>query len=447
FIVGGAVVVFVSFLLVLPRAVGPEAAADVESSHREEAPPPASRIGASIAALVLLLLMLSGWAGSQEPGENIISTAFWLLIWVVMPISCALLGNWTATVNPFAGLARLADRDAVRRRLLGGPAVRWPDWLGWWPSVILFFVVATGELVFNALATVPRVTAWGLLAYALLSAAGGVIVGADAWLARGEIFSVLFGTWGRLGLFRFGAPGPRGFGGGLRAPFEPSVSRITFVLLLLVSVSFDGLLTTDAWRSARGHLPLGIAPGTAPYLALTTMALVVLLLVAWALFGGFAAAVRAVGRMPHSVIQVLAGLLPSLLPIALGYLIAHNAEYIAINGQLLIPLAGNPAGLGWHLLPAPFDDSYAINANILPSGVVWYLQVALIIGVHIAAVVMAHRFLGRAARTVGLARRSEAPWVIAMVAYTMTSLWLLAQPLVEEGVTAALRWSTALLRA
>jgi hypothetical protein len=141
---------------------------------------------------------------------------------------------------------------------------------------------------------------------------------------------------------------------------------------------------------------------------------------------------------------VLTGLLPSLLPIAFGYLVAHNAEYLAINGQLFIPLLGNPAGIaGVKLLPPPFNDSYEINPNLLPSSVVWYLQVALIIFVHIAAVVLAHRFLTRASRSVAAARRSEWPWIVAMVGYTMTSLWLLAQPLVQETSAAALRATVA----
>jgi hypothetical protein len=38
------------------------------------------------------------------------------------------------------------------------------------------------------------------------------------------------------------------------------------------------------------------------------------------------------------------------------------------------------------------------------------------------------------ARTEGQARRAEWPWIAAMVGYTMTSLWLLAQPIVREGI-------------
>ncbi|MGH9121364.1 MAG: hypothetical protein ACRDYC_05380, partial [Acidimicrobiales bacterium] len=253
------------------------------------------------------------------------------------------------------------------------------------------------------------------------------------WLARGELFSVLFATWGKLGWWRFGAPGKRGFGGGLAVPFEASVSRVTFVLLMMTSVAFDGLLSTPAWKNFRLTLPSAIKVGSLPYLLLSTAAFLTLLLVAWLLFGLFSLGVRKVGRLDISFIQTVGGLLPTLLPIAFAYLVAHNFEYLLINGQLLIPLAGDPAGLHWNLLPYPFNDSYVLNANIISSGVVWYTQCVLIVVVHVAAVVMAHRFLGRTARTPELARKSEWPWIVAMVAYTMSSLWLLAQPLVQDA--------------
>ncbi len=340
-------------------------------------------------------------------------------------------------MNPFAALARLCDRPALRASLLGDDGVvTWPRWLGWWPAVVLFFTVACGELIYNGTATMPAFTAWGLFVYAVVNAAAGMLFGAQVWADRGELFSVLFATWGRLGWFRLGAAGKRGFGGGLRAPFDAHVSRVTFVLLLLVSVSYDGLLSTPAWKTLRTQISLsGIE-----FQLLETVAFVLLALVAWALFGGFAALVRHFGDTQRSTLQVLAGLVPSLLPIAFGYLVAHNAEYLVINGQLFIPLLGNPAGLdGVHLLPAPFNDSYEINPNLLPSSVVWYFQVALIIVVHIAAVVLAHRYLARASRSHTRARASEWPWIVAMVGYTMTSLWLLAQPLVQETSSTAVR--------
>src|SRR5207249_7822060 len=126
-------------------------------------------------------------------------------------------------------------------------------------------------------------------------------------------------TWGRLGYFRFGAPGHRGFFGGLGRPFEASISRLTFVLMLLVSVSFDGLLATPAWKDVVGRLPDSLRPGAAGYTVLLLVVFVGLVLLIWALFTGFAAAVSAVGHLDEPLINVIAVLIPSLVPIAFGY--------------------------------------------------------------------------------------------------------------------------------
>lgn len=430
FIVGGAAVVFLTFLLVLPTAVRPLPAGGPQAGERvglRRAP-----VRSAIAWIVVAGLAVIGWIGSQTIAENILPTAFWLLIWIAVPISCGLIGDWTRPVNPFAAVARLADRDGLRHTLLATTRrFGWPERLGFWPAAALFFVLASGELVYNGTATVPSVTATAIAAYFALNGLMGLLVGAEAWTARGEVFSVVWATWGRLGWWRFGAPGRHGFLGGLEVPFEATASRMTIVLLLLMSVTFDGLLSTPGWKSLETKLPM--APGTASFLLFETAVFAALVGVAWLLFGGFAAAVRAAGRLDISWLETITGLMRSLLPISFGYLVAHNLDYLVINGQLLIPLLGNPVGWeGVSLLPPPFNDSYEINPNVLPSAVLWYFEVVLIVLVHIAAVFEAHRFLGRTARTVRDARRSEWPWIVAMVGYTMTSLWLLAQPVVQE---------------
>jgi hypothetical protein len=217
----------------------------------------------------------------------------------------------------------------------------------------------------------------------------------------------------------------------LHWPFEASVSRLTFVLMLLVSVSFDGLLATPAWKNLVSQLPDSLRPGSPAYTVLLLVVFVLLVGVIWGLFAGFAAAVRAVGHLDEPFLQVVSGLLPSLVPIAFGYLLAHNFDYLAINGQLLIHQASDPFGMGLNLFGTV---NYEPNRNLVPTAVVWYFEIALIIGVHIAAVVLAHGYLGRVARTERQGRRAEWPWIAAMVGYTMTSLWLLAQPIVQEGV-------------
>jgi hypothetical protein len=433
FVLGGAFVVLLSFVVVYRRAV----ADDPEAAPEDVVVPPrAGRMASAASVLVLALLVLAGVLGSQEVSENILPTTFWLLAWVAVPLSCGVLGDWTGPVNPFAAIARAAGAPGVRRLVLGrSEPLAWSARRAWWISGGVYALVVVGELIVNGVATLPRVTAVGLVGYGIVCAAGAVVVGAEAWTSRAEMFTVVLATWGRLGWWRFRAPGRRGFGGGLEVAFQACPGRVVGVLLLLVSVSFDGVLSTSQWSRLTAGLPAGWAPGTGGYQVFATLALGMLTVATLAVFGIFAVgAGRAAGRR-IGVVAALTGLLPSLLPIAFGYLLAHYLQYVLINGQLLAPLLGNPVGSpSWPLhLPYPFTDDYEVNTGVMPTSVVWYVQIIVIVVAHIVAVVLAHRHLALSAPAPRQARRSEWPWLVAMVGYTMLSLWLLAQPLIEQA--------------
>jgi hypothetical protein len=381
----------------------------------------------ALAVAVTGALAWVGFVGAQEVSDNLLPLVFWLLVWIAVPLSCGLLGDWTAPVNPFLFLSQLGDSERLRRTLLARRSpLPWPERLGWWPATALLLLLACGELVVNLTATQPRVIATGLVVYALACVLGGLLFGAS-WLRRGEVFTVLFATWGRLGWFRFGAPGRRGFGGGLDEPFAPVPSRAAFVLLLLISVNVDGLLATPWWagveRDQGGDLEL--------FRFATFLALAGLLAVA---FGGFAYGSARLGRHGERPLPALTGLLPSMLPIAYAYLLAHNLQYLLVNGQLLPTLLGNPVGEPWWPVdpPYPFDGEFAPDPGFLPSAVYWYVGLAAIVGAHGLAVLLAHRYLHARAADRRTAEASEYPWLVAMVGYTMLSLVLIAQPLETE---------------
>jgi hypothetical protein len=428
FVLGGAAVVAVSFLIVLPTRVSPAPQPVADRTAVRHVP-----ATAGVPALVILaLLCWAGLAGSQEIPENILPTLFWVYVWVVLPLLCGILGDFTSGSNAFGFLAQLGDRIAA---LAGrASAAAWPRWLGWWPAVVLAGLGTLAELVFNASATLPRFIAWMLLAYSALCVVMGAVFGANAWRGRGELFTVLLATWGRLGWFRFGAPGRRGFAGGLEAPFERTLSRTVFVLLLLASISFDGILSTPQWtRFEHRAVSVGNLHGQELLRCVSFVAVIATL---YMVFGLFAAAVRLAGGRQWTLSGTLSGLLPSMVPIAFGYLLAHYVQYVLINGQLILPLLGAPGGEATNLhLPYPFNDDYEVHTHFLPNGFYWYFDLVVIVAAHIAAVVLAHRHLVRTATATAPARRAEYRWIIAMVAYTCLSLWLLAQPLTEAAKT------------
>lgn len=449
FVLGGALVVVASFVLIVPRG----AAAAVAGARDEAAAAPAeetsdgSRDGAWIRALhpvwgalsvVWLAFMIwCGLIGSAEVAENIIVTWLWLLVWIAVPLAVALVGDWSQPVNPFAFLSKVADSSRLRAAVLGGPdPVHWPDWLGWWPAVVIFFVAACGELIYNLDTTIPAEAAQILIGYALFTLLMGFLFGRE-WLRRGELFTVLLDTWGRLGYFRFGAPGRRGFAGGLERGFSRHPSRIAFVLLMLLNVNFDGLLSTPQWADVLRQLPNGYNVVGAKQHYFNTVVFALMALALAVVLIGFATGSSAAGRLQMRPLRSFAGLLPSLVPIAFGYLLAHNIEYVLINGQLMFPLIGNPPGGegNWPLaphMPYPFNDSYEVNHTFLPSGFYWYFSLVVIVAVHVYAVVIAHRHLVRVGTDRRSELRSEYPWLVAMVGYTCLSLWLLAQPLTKE---------------
>jgi hypothetical protein len=453
FVVGGAAVVLASFALVVPRGAGRPHGRPAEGG---DGPRDGSAlrglhpVWGTLATLWLAVLVWGGLVGSQEPAENIVVTWFWLVVWIAVPLTVAVLGDWTRPVNPFAFLAGLADSGRVRRLVLGSPEpVHWPRWLGWWPAVVLFFLAACGELIYNLDTTVPRTAAEILLWYAVLTVVMGGLFG-EEWLRRGEMFTVLFDTWGRLGWFRFGAPGSRGFAGGLAVGFAGRVSRAAFVMLMLLNVNFDGLLSTPQWQNgvlARLPHPYDV-PGSAQR-AFETVAFAGLALTLALVLVLFAYASALAGRHGTTPLAAFTGLLPSLVPIAFGYLLAHNLEYVVVNGQLLFPLLGNPPGLeSWPLHPPyPFNDSYEVDHSFLPSGFYWYVALVVIVAVHVFAVVLAHRYLVRSGAVRELQVRSELPWLAVMVGYTCLSLWLLAQPLTEDTSSTSSTATSALAAA
>ena len=441
FVIGGALVVLASFALVMGRSVTAHQVDAPDVPHRK----PWVGFWSPLSFVVLAGMIACGLLGNQEVLFNIVPTMFWVLIWIAVPLSVGLIGDWTGPVNPFGWISRACDSPRLRQAVLTSPEpVQWPRWLGWWPAVALFFLIACGELIFNLTATVPKNTAIGLIIYAAFCALCGLLFG-EEWFNRGEVFTVLFDTWGRLGYFRFGAPGRRGFAGGLDVPFAPSVSRIAFVLLLLFSVNFDGLLATPQWANVERQAPGNLIVNANSQHFFRTVSFLGLALTLAVVFGIFAVAASRAGGHPRGIRTAVAGLLPSLLPIAYGYLLAHNLQYVLINGQLLLMLIGNPPGTAsWPIhLPYPFNSQFEPNPKLLPAAFFWYVSLAVIIAVHVIAVVIAHRHLGTTGKSERAAKRSEYPWLVAMVGYTMLSLWLLAQPLTKETSTTSNAMSTS----
>ena len=114
------------------------------------------------------------------------------------------------------------------------------------------------------------------------------------------------------------------------------------------------------------------------------------------------------------------------VPIALAYDVAHNLSFLALGAQYLIPILSDPLGIGWDLFGTKL---YLIDTGVVTASLMWYVAIAVIVGGHVVAVYLAHTQALRLFPDRADALRSQTPLVVLMIAYTMTSLWILAQPI------------------
>ena len=69
-----------------------------------------------------------------------------------------------------------------------------------------------------------------------------------------------------------------------------------------------------------------------------------------------------------------------LVPIALGYLLAHCITSVLLDSQRIVTVLSDPFQLGWNLLGT---SGYEPDASWLPGAVVWGIQLMAVVGGHV----------------------------------------------------------------
>ena len=405
-----------------------------------------------LSVVLFLLVILSGLFGEQSESYNFAPTFVWIVWWVGLSFFTAFVGNLWPLVNPWAMLFEWAD--GLARRLGGRLELHEPYPEGWgvWPAVALYAAFIWVELVFYG-SSVPISIAFLALSYSVVTWIGMAVFGEEVWLRRGETFSVYFGVLGRFAPTEVRVKkreARRGCGAcgrdeegcvncyecfararpedreldvrppavGLARPEPPPAGGMSFVILMLAGVAYDGLLATPVWLEIVRLTPLTQTLGLFA-MPLAFLAVYLFFVKLSQLCGGGGARL---GLLAGAYVY-------SLVPIAIAYQVAHYYTYLLIQGQGTISHLSDPFGWGWNLFGTA---GYEIEPGIVDAAFVWYSQVALIVAGHVVAVYLAHLTSVRFFATPGKALRSQLPMLALMILYTISSLWILAQPIVED---------------
>lgn len=399
-------------------------------------------LAAGVGLALFLLVLVAGLFGAPSPTQNIAPLMVWVLWWVGFLFLCALLGNAWPLFNPWSTLYRLARRLSLRGGAQDGegPEADAAQRPGGWLASLLFLLFAWLELV-SPLAESPRALALLIIAFSLLTWSGMALCGRAAWLGRVDPFHRVFGLLGRfaiLGRDEAGRLALRLPGAGLLGHHPAGPGDVVFIILLLATVTFDGASETPLWlafldwlagsQTLRPLLLWLAAAGIEPLAVARSFGLLATAGLFWLVFAG---ACRLCAGLGGGVTtgQAMRRFALSLLPIAIAYHLSHYLSYLLLAGQLALPMASDPLGLGWDLFGT---RDRTIDVGVISARTVWYVALAAIVSGHAIAVVLAHIEALRLFPSRRAALASQLPMLLLMVALTLCSLWILSQPIVQE---------------
>ena len=370
--------------------------------------------GRTLGMALLLLAIAAGFWGDPHPAKNIAPTLVWIIGWVGLSLLAALvidlwpaIDPWRALPAPQRGQPRYAPHAAI--------------------AVALFLGFAWLEVI-DPLSSRPAHLASLLLAWTALAGVGVRIFGRETWVGRVDPLSLYFAALGRFAPLAIDADR----GGLVVRPWgralanAPAQVPVAFVLAMLSTVLFDGLLGTQAWRridtAFAGWAPGwndrdGVVLGTVG-LAATWIAFLGAYRVACAL-----TAALAPGLASRRVAELFAA---TLVPIAVAYLVAHNLSYLLVQGQGLLALASDPFGRGWNLFGTA---AFTPDIGLIGARATWYIAITAIVTGHVISVWLAHRVALAHWPTARRAALASVPLTTLMIGYTAVSLSVVAEPL------------------
>jgi hypothetical protein len=365
-----------------------------------------ARLGLQALALaVAVLVTVVAVAGPTETSRNLAPWALYVTFWVGLVPASLLLGPLWRVINPL----RLVHRG-LRVVFPAAPGTGRLPALGLWPATVSLLVFLWLELVHPDRGE-PTTVAVFLIGYAVVHVALSLWFG-EEWFAAGDGFEVYSTVIARLSPWERRDDGRLVLRNPLVNATVTPVDRglVGIVVVLLGSTAFDGLSRTVFWQTGPG------AAGDS--LSGTLGLLVMIALVA----GLYVLGARLSGRLAGQP----AGIQPSryagtVIPIALGYTVAHYFSLLLLDGQTTWILASNPFGMAGVDLFGTYGN--VVDLTAVGSDVIALVQVGAIVTGHVVGVMLAHE---RALLSARRARASDQlPLVIVMVLFTIGGLGLL----------------------
>jgi hypothetical protein len=341
---------------------------------------------------------------------NPIFGIFYVWIWVGMVPASLVFGRVWKAISPFrlisTGIARLSGGDPDEG------VFTYPERLGMWPAAVGLFAFVWMELVYPHNVDLSPVRLWCGL-YLGLMIIGGALFG-NTFYGRADPFEVYSSLVAQLSVW-----GRRGGQLVIRSPLANlETTPATPGLVGVIAVLF-GSTAFDAFRGSARWVTFIQGTGRSTYLqnnlGLLGFCLAVGLILWLACVATGVGPEQSRTRLPDQLAF-------SVIPIVVGYIVAHYLSYLVeVGSQTLIqvsdPLSNGSNVFGTATLSVPYWLSY--HPTFLAD-----VKVLAVVTGHVVGVVAAHeralKLLPRRHQLTG-----QLPLLAAMVVFTVGGLYLL----------------------
>jgi hypothetical protein len=374
---------------------------------------PVEALCAALGVGLLVVVILAGYLGRDSALDNFAPTFILIDFWVGLVFASVFLGDVFRAFSPW--------------RAIRLPGVReYPERWGRYPAAIALLAFTWVELV-SGWGESPGDLTTAAVVYTVYTIAMQAVFGTETWTRNGEAFAVYFNLFSRLSVWE-----TRDRIVGLRPPLaglprlDTPPGTVLFVVVMIGTVTFDGFSQGQIWKDVSVDLADAL-DGIFGLDAAAKLVATLGLLLAVAVIGGFYRlgidGARSVGGDLEAP-QLRSAFIHTLVPIAMVYVVAHYLTFLLFEGQATFYLASDPFGEGWDIFGTA---DRAIDYTYLSQNATWYVQVAVVVIGHVAALTLAHDRALALYRETRLAVRSQYWMLAVMVGFTSLALWLLAQ--------------------
>ena len=312
--------------------------------------------GKVVGLFVLSLLIFPGLIGNEEAKTSITPLIIWVFLWIGVPVLGLIFGDIYAKFNPLS----IIPSDEKKPTTV-------------WFASLLFLGLTWFELVWRKPGNPSHI---GVVFIILFVVTTGVRILFGKASIEVDPLHLLHHLYAKL---RFTVSRP------FYKNMLENIANLSnfkgmeyFILLMIGTVTYDGLRGTTFWYNLFGSSTLDIGFSTLSFLAINIIIISSYRFACW-----FALKVSGEKKDLNDVSLLFAH---TMLPIAFAYHVTHYLSLLLYESQTIFYRLNDPYGLGWNLFGI---EEITINYFLTPVAL-WGIQVFLTLAGHMLSVVLAH---------------------------------------------------------